>query len=337
MSVSRRQLSWLPSPYLYSMECQPGLQVMAVLNEAGLAPPPPPAQPQQQAQQERQPLSSDPANDGVAAGQPTWQGAASSPLQQHQHQQPYHQQQQTQHKAHQQAHQHQQQQAAPAPAQQGASGDVLSDLAAAMADLDGGEQGAVVDQVPPSAPQRQQQQQAWGLQSPQAAGQAGPPQGGWDGDGASPVPVAFDDVPPGGSAHTDDVAGGWRAAGDVWDAAHGWGSAAEHWGVGGAASAAASSGGRGLLEQVAADIAALTSRNAALQHEIDSISVASSTGLRPWSAAAGAAAPAPQQAHRQQQEQMPPPPRLHVATGKPAPGSGTAAALLPPTPELSQS
>lgn len=283
---------------------------MAVLNEAGLAPLHPPAV-QAEAQQERLPPPSTSHGHGGAA---SWQAPASLSQQQARDQQ------------------QPQRQAAAAPAHQEATCGVLSDLAAAMADLDGGEQGATVDQAPQSALQEGQQRrpQAWGFASPGAAGAAGT---GWDGGDAS---LATGEAAT-GPAPRGDANSSWGAAAEGWDAAHGWSSSADGWDADAAGAPSAVTGGGGLLEQVAADIAALTSRNAALQHEIDSISVASSSGLRPLPGAAPAAAPASHRQYQQQQEQLPPPLRLHVANGKPAPGSGTAAMLLPPTPELSQS
>lgn len=276
---------------------------MAVLNEAGLAPLPVPAPPQH-AQQERQAPAPAPGAAGAAA-------PAAPPVQQGQ-------------------------QPAAAPAVQQAAGDALSDLAAALADLDGSEEVEEVDQAPLLAPQQQQlPRQAWSSHSlGPTGGEGAAAAAGWEGNGASLAPDVFDGMAPAGSSPLAGAAD-WGAAADSWGAGS-WGAAADGWGAGRAASAAASAGGGGLLDRVAADIAALSSRNVALQHEIDSISIASSSGLHPWSAVPAAAVPDPQQQHPQQQEQVPPP-RLHVATSKVAPGSSTAAALLPRTPELSQS
>ena len=82
-----------------------------------------------------------------------------------------------------------------------------------------------------------------------------------------------------------------------------------------------------LLQQVARDIAALNSRNAALQQEIDGMSVTSSSlpSPRPQPAARAAAWQAAPQLQQQQQQR--------VGTGKQATASHT---LLPPTPDLSQ-
>jgi hypothetical protein len=79
-----------------------------------------------------------------------------------------------------------------------------------------------------------------------------------------------------------------------------------------------------LLQQVARDIAALNSRNAALQQEIDGMSVTSSSlpSPRPQPAAPAAARRASPQPQQQQ-----------VGAGKQAAASHT---LLPPTPDLSQ-
>jgi membrane-bound lytic murein transglycosylase B len=83
-----------------------------------------------------------------------------------------------------------------------------------------------------------------------------------------------------------------------------------------------------LLQQVARDIAALNSRNATLQQEIDGMSVTSSSlpSPRPQPAARAAAWQAAPQLQQQQQQQR-------VGTGKQATASHT---LLPPTPDLSQ-
>lgn len=86
--------------------------------------------------------------------------------------------------------------------------------------------------------------------------------------------------------------------------------------------------GSSLLQQVARDIAALNSRNAALQHEIDGISVTSSSlpspRLQPTAPATFARGAPPQQQQPQQ---------FAGARNKQAATSHT---LLPPTPDLSQ-
>lgn len=169
-----------------------------------------------------------------------------------------------------------------------ASSDVISDLQQAMAALDTeqGQQAQQVEQWPqqwPQAPSPQPSQPAAG------AAAAGPPV---EEDTASSVSDVFEDVAPSlplpGSPAVPPPG-----------PAH-----------------------ANLLQQVTRDIAALNARNAALQQEIDAISVGSSSTLP--------SLPSPQrwQAARQQAQQQP--------GGARKPGAPSHS-LLPRTPDLSQS
>lgn len=389
---SQHQLSLLPACPPAFLPAP--LQVMAALSDAGLAPPP--AQQQGAAAARAgagmagaAPLAQAHGGDaGLWAGSAGLQQQQEHHLQQH-HLQQQHQQQQQQQQLGQEQEEQQQQQLQllqqPPPSEPpaelppaGASDDVLSDLQQAMAALDEaeGEEGgeveeAAVDQplgLPELHPPQPHHQHPWASTpghpySPPAAAAAMSAAAaalGSDGDcSSSIVSDVFSDsqepatqLGPGSGSSGEGmhaaahVSAGWAAGPAGLREASSSGI-----GIGGG-----SGGGGSLLQQVAQDIAALSSRNAALQREIDGISAASSSISQPWlaapaSAAAAAAASGPQRPHawhqQHQHQQSPPaplpaaPPRLQVATGAGAGGkrmlgSGGHTALLPPTPDLSQ-